>query len=151
MARFCCLDTYSYALFFISSLVLAFHFHASEAQAHPQVVKGLSFSFFSKTCPNLETVVRDHLSKVLKKDNGQAPGLLRIFFHDCFVTVSNCNHLVQNIPYFQVICILYPYTIQLSIKTLDLLIIKIRPKITNGRVCNISLTKNEPKFNFCSR
>ncbi|KEH26056.1 peroxidase 12 [Medicago truncatula] len=86
MARFCCLDTYSYALFFISSLVLAFHFHASEAQAHPQVVKGLSFSFFSKTCPNLETVVRDHLSKVLKKDNGQAPGLLRIFFHDCFVT-----------------------------------------------------------------
>lgn len=76
----------------ISSLLLAsHHFLAIEAQAEPPVVNGLSFSFFAQTCPKLETIVRKHISKVLKKDNGQAPGLLRIFFHDCFVTVSKLS------------------------------------------------------------
>ncbi|XP_027357463.1 peroxidase 12-like [Abrus precatorius] len=75
-----------FSLFFISCIVLASHLHASAALAQPPVVNGLSFSFFSKTCPNVETIVRNHLKKVFKNDNGQAPGLLRIFFHDCFVT-----------------------------------------------------------------
>ena len=35
----------------------------------------------------LEGIVSKHLQKVFKKDNGQAPALLRIFFHDCFVQV----------------------------------------------------------------
>ena len=80
-----------YPSFFLifSILFTSYFFSASEAQAKPPVVKGLSFSFYSKTCPKLESVVRNHLKKVLKNDNGQAPGLLRIFFHDCFVQVIN--------------------------------------------------------------
>jgi peroxidase len=76
--------------FIISSLLLiaSSHFNYSEAQPLPPLVKGLSFTFYSKTCPKLETIVRNHLKKVFKVDNGQAPGLLRIMFHDCFVSVS---------------------------------------------------------------
>jgi peroxidase len=74
-----------YSLLLVSSILFASYFHASEAQA--PVVKGLAYNFFAQTCPNLENIVRNHLTKVLKSDNGQAPGLLRIFFHDCFVQV----------------------------------------------------------------
>ena len=76
-----------FSLLLISSLVFASHFVVSEAQTKPPAVKGLSYSFFDKTCPKLETIVRSHLKEVFDQDNGQAPGLLRIFFHDCFVQV----------------------------------------------------------------
>ncbi|KAJ1375890.1 Secretory peroxidase [Sesbania bispinosa] len=59
---------------FVLVLGSSSHFQVSEAQALPPVVKGLSFSFFSKTCPQLENMVRNHLKKVFKQDNGQAPG-----------------------------------------------------------------------------
>ncbi|KAK7270978.1 hypothetical protein RJT34_26534 [Clitoria ternatea] len=72
-----------YTLLIVSWLVLPSHFIGSEARVQPPV-KGLSYSFFAKTCPKLETIVRNHLKKVFQHDNGQAPGLLRIFFHDCF-------------------------------------------------------------------
>lgn len=86
-----------YSLLLISSILfITSQFHASEAQSNkkaPVVVEGLSFDFYSKTCPNLESIVREHLKTVFKQDNGQAPGLLRIFFHDCFVQVIKCNHI----------------------------------------------------------
>ncbi|KAI8531565.1 hypothetical protein RHMOL_Rhmol11G0146500 [Rhododendron molle] len=55
----------------------------SHSSAH--VVKGLSLSFYESKCPDLESVVRKHLKKVFKEDIGQAGGLLRLHFHDCFV------------------------------------------------------------------
>lgn len=85
-----------YSLLLISSILfITSQFHASEAQSNKKapVVEGLSFDFYSKTCPNLESIVREHLKTVFKQDNGQAPGLLRIFFHDCFVQVIKCNHI----------------------------------------------------------
>ncbi|CAL0333339.1 unnamed protein product [Lupinus luteus] len=85
-------NTPFYSLLLISSLVLASHFNISEAQ------KGLSLSFFAKTCPQLETIVRNHLKKVFKQDNGQAPGLLRIFFHDCFVQGCDGSVLLDGNP-----------------------------------------------------
>nr|AFK48200.1 unknown [Lotus japonicus] len=87
------------SLFLIFSILFTSHFFlGSEAQTKPPVVEGLSFSFYSKTCPKLETVVRNHLKKVLKKDNGQAPGLLRIFFHDCFVQGCDGSVLLDGSP-----------------------------------------------------
>ncbi|KAI4352754.1 hypothetical protein L6164_006975 [Bauhinia variegata] len=65
-----------YSLLLISLLILASHFHASEAQARPPIVKGLSWTFYQSNCPNLETIVRNHLRNVFKVDIGQAPGLL---------------------------------------------------------------------------
>ncbi|XP_061376264.1 peroxidase 12-like [Gastrolobium bilobum] len=93
-----CSSSPLYSLLLISALVFASHFLASEAQKQPPVVKGLSFSFFSKNCPNLETIVRNHLKKVFQQDNGQAPGLLRIFFHDCFVQGCDGSLLLDGKP-----------------------------------------------------
>jgi len=84
--------------FFVSCLLFA----SSEALARPPIVDGLSWDFYLKNCPTLEKIVRSHLQKVLKKDSGQAPALLRIFFHDCFVqvitahftTIFNVHHVI---------------------------------------------------------
>ncbi|XP_027934110.1 peroxidase 12 [Vigna unguiculata] len=56
-----------------------------EAQARPPTVRGLSYTFYTKTCPNLKSIVRTELKRVFKKDIAQAAGLLRLHFHDCFV------------------------------------------------------------------
>ncbi|KAK7277400.1 hypothetical protein RIF29_18551 [Crotalaria pallida] len=87
------LSSFYCSLLFISFLLLASHFHVSEAQA-----KGLSPTFFDKTCPQLETIVRNQLRKVFKQDNGQAPGLLRILFHDCFVQGCDGSILLDGNP-----------------------------------------------------
>ncbi|KAK9110536.1 hypothetical protein Sjap_018596 [Stephania japonica] len=55
-----------------------------EAQQLP-IVRGLSWTFYKSSCPNVEKIVRDHLKDVFRRDITQAAGLLRIHFHDCFV------------------------------------------------------------------
>ncbi|KAF8411602.1 hypothetical protein HHK36_004159 [Tetracentron sinense] len=65
----------------ISSLVLC----SCEYQDSPPLVKGLSWTFYKTKCPKLESIVRKHLRKVFHEDIGQAAGLLRLHFHDCFV------------------------------------------------------------------
>ncbi|KAL2334954.1 hypothetical protein Fmac_016167 [Flemingia macrophylla] len=87
-----------YSFFIISSIFFTSHIHASQTQAKPPLVKGLSYSFYSKTCPKLESIVRNHLTKVFKNDNGQAPALLRIFFHDCFVQGCDGSVLLDGSP-----------------------------------------------------
>ncbi|GMN57964.1 hypothetical protein TIFTF001_027065 [Ficus carica] len=49
------------------------------------IVKGLSWSFYDKSCPDAESIIRKQLKNVFKDDIGQAAGLLRLHFHDCFV------------------------------------------------------------------
>ncbi|KAL3504526.1 hypothetical protein ACH5RR_034367 [Cinchona calisaya] len=61
------------------------YFHGTKAQSTPPIVKGLSWSFYDSSCPKLESIVRKQLQKVFKDDIGQAAGLLRLHFHDCFV------------------------------------------------------------------
>lgn len=75
------------SLLFSSLLLISCHFHGTEAQKLPPIAKGLSLSFFAKSCPKLESIVRKQLQKVFKDDIGQAAGLLRLHFHDCFVQV----------------------------------------------------------------
>jgi peroxidase len=79
----------------ISSLLLASYACASEVEldysALP-IVKGLSWSFYDSSCPKLESIIRKELKKVFKKDIGQAAGLLRVHFHDCFVQVTKISH-----------------------------------------------------------
>lgn len=53
------------------------------------VAPGLSYTFYSTSCPNLESIVRINLLQVLENDTTQAAGLLRLHFHDCFVQVQN--------------------------------------------------------------
>jgi hypothetical protein len=82
--------SFSFVLF-IFSLLLASYACASELEldySSLPVVKGLSWSFYDSSCPKLESVIRKELKKVFKKDIGQAAGLLRLHFHDCFVQVT---------------------------------------------------------------
>eukprot|EP01018_Ginkgo_biloba_P009032 Gb_37313 [translate_table: standard] len=51
----------------------------------PNPMKGLSWTFYGKSCPNLEFIVRERLEFYLNQDITQAAGLLRLHFHDCFV------------------------------------------------------------------
>ncbi|KAI4346535.1 hypothetical protein L6164_007424 [Bauhinia variegata] len=76
-------------------VVLVSHFSESEAQPSTAIAEGLSWIFHRSSCPNLESIVRNHLKKVFKKDIGQAAALLRIFFHDCFVQGCDASVLLD--------------------------------------------------------
>ncbi|KAL3737156.1 hypothetical protein ACJRO7_025990 [Eucalyptus globulus] len=77
----------------ISFLVIAAsHVHVTSS-AH--LVKGLSWSFYEKSCPKVESVIKKHLKKVFEEDIGQAAGLLRLHFHDCFVKGCDASVLLD--------------------------------------------------------
>ncbi|XP_007019580.2 PREDICTED: peroxidase 12 [Theobroma cacao] len=73
------------AFLLISSLFLAPYFSISEADSSAPITSGLSWTFYKSSCPKVESIIRKQLKKVFKKDIGQAAGLLRLHFHDCFV------------------------------------------------------------------
>jgi len=51
------------------------------------IVPGLSYTYYDKTCPFAQFIIRDYLYQVFQSDITQAAGLLRLHFHDCFVQV----------------------------------------------------------------
>uniref|UniRef100_A0ACD5ZZF7 Uncharacterized protein n=1 Tax=Avena sativa TaxID=4498 RepID=A0ACD5ZZF7_AVESA len=53
----------------------------SSLVAHAQ----LSTTFYSTSCPNLETTVWEVMKEAVTKDRRIGASLLRLFFHDCFV------------------------------------------------------------------
>ena len=76
---------YFIACMFLIIIVSSVHgLHASDL---PTPVDGLSWTFYKESCPNLESIVKSTLERVLEEDITQAPGLLRLLFHDCFVQV----------------------------------------------------------------
>ena len=48
----------------------------------------LSETFYQKTCPKLESVVRQVVADKISQTFVTIPATLRLFFHDCFVEVS---------------------------------------------------------------
>ncbi|XP_061345200.1 peroxidase 12-like [Gastrolobium bilobum] len=100
MARASTSNTPLYALLLISWLLFASQIHASSSEAlvRPPIVDGLSWNYYWLTCPRLERIVRKHLQKVFNQDSGQAPALLRIFFHDCFVQGCDGSILLDGTP-----------------------------------------------------
>ncbi|BBH08964.1 Peroxidase superfamily protein [Prunus dulcis] len=84
-----------FSLLLVSSLFVSSLFCVSEAQPSVPVVKGLSWSFYESSCHNLNSIVRKHLKKVFKEDIGQAAGLLRLHFHDCFVQGCDGSVLLE--------------------------------------------------------
>lgn len=71
-------------------VLLLCNLRASDAQT-PPLAEGLSYTFHQSSCPQLESIVRSQLQTELAADIGQAAGLLRLHFHDCFVLVSLLN------------------------------------------------------------
>jgi len=85
-----------HSLLLVSSLLLASQTLVSSRTLgkKPPLVPGLSWNYyFPLECPNLERIIRNSLQKSFKKDSGLAPGILRLFFHDCFANVRlQTNH-----------------------------------------------------------
>lgn len=64
--------------------------HASElAPAPSQNTTGgkLSTDYYANVCPNLESLVQGAVSGMMASSPIAAAATLRLFFHDCFVTV----------------------------------------------------------------
>jgi len=76
-----------YSLFVISFLLASLILVSSERVARPPAVRGLDYDYYWLSCGKVERIVRKHLEDVFEKDSGQAPGILRLFFHDCFSQV----------------------------------------------------------------
>lgn len=58
--------------------------------------KGLEEGFYNVACPKVETIVRDTVRTHYNNDPTIAAGILRMFFHDCFVRVSLINKLLND-------------------------------------------------------
>ncbi|KAK1300898.1 Peroxidase 12 [Acorus calamus] len=65
-----------------------------EAQTAPPLVKGLNYTFYKTTCPNLESIITKQLKSAFSNNSGLAAGLLRLHFHDCFVQSGGPNYSV---------------------------------------------------------
>lgn len=50
--------------------------------------RGLSYSIYQKSCPQVEDIVRAALGPIFLSDPSSPPAFLRLLFHDCQVQVS---------------------------------------------------------------
>jgi hypothetical protein len=51
----------------------------------------LSTSFYSKKCPNVQSIVRQGMASAVAAEKRMGASILRMFFHDCFVNVGAGN------------------------------------------------------------
>jgi peroxidase len=97
----------SMAMLFLLSLVLAAAPRTAVVEA--VVVQGLQVGYYNHSCPEAEQVIRDVVEAEVSMDHNIAPGLIRIFFHDCFITVwsfpchANAEHRMFSITIMVVI------------------------------------------------
>jgi hypothetical protein len=54
---------------------------------------GLSVNHYSTSCPNAEAIVREAVKSAIGNNRGTGAGLIRLFFHDCFVRVIKFHSL----------------------------------------------------------
>ncbi|KAM2334011.1 hypothetical protein ACFXTH_011616 [Malus domestica] len=59
---------------------------------------GLHVGFYDRKCPNLEQIVTDVVAKAVETDQKLPAGLIRLFFHDCFVKGCDASILLDATP-----------------------------------------------------
>ncbi|KAL3644499.1 hypothetical protein CASFOL_009679 [Castilleja foliolosa] len=65
----------------------------------PQLKPGaLQEGFYQQSCPQAEKIVNEVINKIFQKDPTIAPALVRLFFHDCFVTGCDASILLDRTP-----------------------------------------------------
>ncbi|XP_058748414.1 peroxidase A2-like [Vicia villosa] len=55
----------------------------------------LNATFYSNTCPNVSTIVRDAVQQALQSDSRIGASLTRLHFHDCFVNGCDASILLD--------------------------------------------------------
>jgi len=66
------------------------------ACSSPVVVAQLVAGYYSKTCPDVEEIVRDEMEKIISAAPSLAGPLLRLHFHDCFVRGCDASVLLNS-------------------------------------------------------
>lgn len=61
----------------------------------------LTATYYSKTCPNLQTIVSNVMTQAVQKEARMAASILRLFFHDCFVQGCDASLLLDDTSSFQ--------------------------------------------------
>ncbi|XP_006657042.2 peroxidase P7-like [Oryza brachyantha] len=81
------------ALVVAVAVVVAVLGRAAEAQQ-------LSPNFYSRTCPNLASIVRSGMASAVRNEPRMGASILRLFFHDCFVNGCDGSILLDDTSTF---------------------------------------------------
>lgn len=54
--------------------------------------------YYAKTCPRVESIVRQAVQQKIKETFVTIPSVLRLFFHDCFVNGCDASVMIQSTP-----------------------------------------------------
>ncbi|KAK7324671.1 hypothetical protein VNO77_28419 [Canavalia gladiata] len=60
----------------------------------------LSTNFYDKTCPNLQTIVKNTMTQAINREARLGASILRLFFHDCFVNGCDASILLDDTATF---------------------------------------------------
>ncbi|KAK8691372.1 hypothetical protein V6N13_074883 [Hibiscus sabdariffa] len=78
----------------LSNILLVVLLFSSAANAQ------LSANFYANSCPNLQTIVRNAMTRAVNRETRIGASILRLFFHDCFVNGCDASILLDDTATF---------------------------------------------------